>query len=99
MDPFNPIRITNVNMRPLAGEAGEKIKAYCDIILNNSFAVTGLKIVAGKKALYVKYPWRRGVRDGSYYPVFMPLSRTFSFLINDALIKRYLETVLFAALE
>lgn len=58
-------------MHPLDGNG--PTKAFCDLVVFNTFVVKGLRIVEGKEGLFVSMPREQG-RDGKWYDTFYPVS-------------------------
>ena len=42
------------------------IKAYCDLAIGDQFIVRGLRVVSGKRGLFVSMPRQKG-KDGNWY--------------------------------
>ncbi len=49
-------------------------KAFCDLLVLDSFLVKGLRVVQGKEGLFVSMP-REQARDGKWYDTFHPVSK------------------------
>jgi len=49
-------------------ETDSSVKAFVDIAVNDSFLLKGLRIVQGKKGLFVSMPREKG-SDGRWYEV------------------------------
>jgi len=63
------------------------VKAFCDINVDDSILIKGLKVVEGEKGTFVGLPSEAG-RDGRWY--------TTVFLLNQALKEKVDEAVLAA---
>jgi stage V sporulation protein G len=50
----------------------QKLKAYASIVFDDSFLVRGLKVIDGKKGLFVVMPSRK-LSDGTYKDIAHPL--------------------------
>lgn len=48
------------------------IKAYADVVLDEKFCVTGIKIVEGPNGVFVSMPQKR--RNGAFKDVFFPIN-------------------------
>jgi stage V sporulation protein G len=59
-------------MHYLEGEGS--LKAFCDLLILDTFMVKGLKIVEGKKGLFLSMPREQG-RDNKWYDTFYPISK------------------------
>ena len=96
MNEYSPVQITNVNIKPINNVSKSDMKGYCDITFNDLFKVTGIKLMAGKEGLYLKYPVKKSLND-RFYQIFAPGSAVFGAVISDVVIKRYLEMLIMAA--
>ena len=47
-------------------EGNGSVKAYCDLAVGDLFLLKGLRVVAGKKGLFVSMPRQLG-KDGKWY--------------------------------
>lgn len=47
-------------------EGNGSVKAYCDLAVGDLFVLKGLRVVAGKKGLFVSMPRQLG-KDGKWY--------------------------------
>lgn len=81
------LSITDVRVRPYA-KADDKLKAFASITLNGCFVVTDLKVIQGKKGLFVAMPSRKR-RDGSYKDVAHPLDQETRDRIEVTVLKAY----------
>ena len=64
------------------------VKAFCDIIIGGSFVVKGLRVVKGKKGLFVGLPREKGKED-KYYDIFYPVSKEAREELETAVIEAY----------
>ena len=48
-------------------------KAFCDLLILDSFVVKGLRVIEGTNGLFVGMPSDQG-RDGKWYDTFHPIS-------------------------
>ena len=81
------MEISEVRIFLVRGEE-EKLKAYANITIDNTFVVTGLRIVNGEKGLFVSYPSRR-MADGTYKDIAHPLDNTTRRIIEDKVLAAY----------
>lgn len=51
-----------------------KTLAYVDIVVDNSLAIHGVRLVEGQKGLFLSFPSAKWERDGRYYAVVHPVS-------------------------
>ena len=47
-------------------EGDGSVKAYCDLAIGDLFLVRGLRVVSGKRGLFVSMPRQKG-KDGNWY--------------------------------
>lgn len=80
------MNITEVKVYP-ARDSG-RLKAYAIIIFDNAFIVRDLKIIDGRKGLFVSMPSRRR-KDGQFRDVVHPLNSEIRKQIEDAVIQEY----------
>ena len=64
---FEVKRITKLN-------GGSSVKAFCDVSINGSFLLKGIKVVDGKKGLFVSMPREQG-KNGVWYDTVAPLTK------------------------
>jgi len=68
----------------------EKLKGFASIILDNQFAVRGLKIIQGMKGYFIAMPSRRR-GDGMFTDIAHPIRREFRSQIEDVVLQKYWE--------
>jgi len=54
-------------------EGNGSVKAYCDLAVGDLFLLKGLRVVAGKKGMFVSMPRQLG-KDGKWYDHVVTLS-------------------------
>lgn len=59
------------------------VKAFVDIKVNDSILIKGLRVVEGKKGVFVSMPSDKGA-DGKYYDSIKPLTKEASAEIANA---------------
>jgi len=69
MDKNPVVKIERIH--PLEGDG--PTKAFCDLLIADTFIVKGLRIVQGKEGLFVGMPQEQG-RNGKWYNTFYPVS-------------------------
>lgn len=52
-----------------------KTRAYVDIVIDNSLAIHGVRLVEGQKGFFLSFPSTKWERDGRYYAVVHPVSK------------------------
>ncbi len=70
----------------------EKLKAYVTIVLDDCFVVRDLKIINGNTGLFVAMPSKKR-KDGTYKDVAHPLNQSTRTMIEDKILKAYLEVI------
>lgn len=78
------MEITEVKVYP--AKEGGKLKAYATITFNKAFTVHGLKIIQGKKGLFVSMPSVRR-KDGSFRDVAHPIISDLRKAIEESIFK------------
>ena len=85
------LRITDVRVRPYS-KADDKLKAFATITLDDCFVVTDLKVIQGKKGLFVAMPSRKR-KDGTFKDVAHPLNQDTRDSIENRVLQAYTETL------
>ena len=81
------MEITNVKIYPYKKAKKSNLKAFVSIELDECFAVTGIKVMDGKKGLFVSMPSREG--DDEYYDVAFPVTKKFREELYDAILTAF----------
>ena len=63
-------------------------KAFCDIVLMDTFVVKGLRVVEGKDGLFLSMPSGQA-RDGKWYETFYPVSRELRDALQSLILEHY----------
>ena len=71
-------------------EGDSPTKAFCDLLMLDTFLVKGLRIVQGKDGLFVSMPRQQG-RDGKWYDTFFPVSREMRKGLQELVLESYSE--------
>ena len=66
------------------------LKAFADVAVAELFLIKGLRIVDGKKGLFVGMPRRQG-KDGQWYQTVFPLSDEVKSQLNEIVLQAYQE--------
>ena len=69
-------------------ESNGPLKARADIVLFNSILIKGMRIVQGRKGLFVGMPRELG-KDGKWYDIVMPLSKEIKKVIESTTLEAY----------
>lgn len=80
------MEITAVKIFP--AKENDRLKAYAQITLNYDFVVHDLKIIQGKRGLFVSMPSRRR-KDGSFKDIAHPTSSERRKAIEEAVLKEF----------
>ncbi len=63
-------------------------KAFCDIIVSNAIIIKGIRIMEGRKGLFIKMPNKQG-KDGKWYESVRPMSKEIREMLNDIILKAF----------
>lgn len=72
-------------------EGDTPTKAFCDLLILDSFLVKGLRVVQGKDGLFVSMP-REQARDGKWYDTFYPVSKEMRKGLEELVLESYADT-------
>jgi stage V sporulation protein G len=85
------LQVTEVRVRPFSKE-DEKLKAFATITLNDCFIVSDLKVIKGKKGLFVAMPSRK-MKDGTFRDIAHPLNNDTRGMIEREVLAAYEEAL------
>ena len=74
-------------------EGGGSVKAFCDVTVGNSFLIKGVRVVEGKKGLFVSMPRQQG-KDEKWYDSVVPLTKATRAELGRIVLAAYREQVL-----
>lgn len=80
------MKISKVSVRKL--DTKNSLRAFVDIEFDECFVLKGIKVVDGKKGLFVAMPNEKG-SDGKYYDTAFPITKKFREELNDAVFEEY----------
>lgn len=83
------MEITEVQIFPVADQM---LKAYATITLDECFMVRDLKVIAGRKGIFVAMPSRRRA-NGTYKDTAHPLNDETRQIIQDRVLNEYWEVM------
>ena len=63
-------------------------KAFVDIVIEDSIAIVGFRVVEGKDGLFVTMPREEG-KDGKWYNIVVPLKREIKEEIERIVLEAY----------
>jgi len=78
------IEVTRIHKLDGTGQT----KAFCDIAIEDSFVIKGVRIVEGEKGLFVAMPREEG-RDGKWYNTVIPLKREIKDALEQIVLEAY----------
>lgn len=82
--------ITEVKVHLAPG--GSTLRAFASVTLDEAFAIRDLKVVEGKKGLFVSMPSRK-TQDGKYLDVAFPVTREMHDQVNAKVLGAYQQAV------
>lgn len=80
------MRITDVRVRKAAREG--KVKAHVSITIDDEFVVHDMKVIEGKKGMFVAMPSRKAA-DGKYRDIAHPINSEARGWIQDIILSEY----------
>ena len=78
--------LTVKRINKLEGEG--TAKAFCDVAVNGSFLIKGIKVIEGKNGLFVSMPREQG-KDGNWYDTVVPLSKEARQQMSQVVLEAY----------
>jgi len=69
-----------------------KLKAFANVTFDNAFVIRGLKVIDGKKGLFISMPSRKA-KDGTYRDIAHPINNEMRQLIEKEVLLKYEEEV------
>jgi len=81
-----PMELEIKRIHRLDGEGS--LRAFCDLAVAGNFLITGIRVVEGKKGLFVSMPQERG-KDGSWYDTVVPLTKEARQQISEIVLGAY----------
>ncbi len=82
------MKITAIKIRKV--EDAGKMKAIASIIIDECFAIHGIRIIEGDNGLFTAMPSRK-TNDGKYHDIAHPVTQECRSMIEEAIIKAYNE--------
>ena len=64
------------------------LRAFCDVAVAESFLIKGIRVVEGKKGLFVSMPRQQG-KDGNWYETVVPLADEVRQRISQVVLNAY----------
>ncbi len=81
------VKVKVKRMNRLDGEG--TAKAFCDVAVGEAFLLKGIKVVEGKKGLFVSMPREQG-KDGNWYDTIVPLTKEARQQVSEIVLGAYL---------
>lgn len=78
----------SVRVHEVYDNENSKVKGLASAALAGQFAVNGIKIVEGKKGLFVTMPSKLN-DEGEYVDMFFPITKDSRMQLNNAVLKAY----------
>ena len=79
-----PLSVKRINKADWEGTT----RAFCDVVVASSFLIKGVRVVEGKKGLFVSMPQERG-KDGNWYDTVVPLTKEARQQVSETVLKAY----------
>jgi stage V sporulation protein G len=84
------MEITKVEVRPLKDQGN--LKAFCSVIFDDCFVVHGVRVIQGKRGLFVAMPCRQ-VSPDQFVDTAHPIRDDFRRKLEQAVLERYLSYI------
>ena len=81
------MKITSVNVRKIEKE-NSRIRGIASVVLDECFAVHGIRIIEGDSGLFIAMPSRKGNND-EYHDIAHPITQECREMFQDAIIESY----------
>lgn len=81
-----PMEITVKRINRLDGEGTGR--AFCDVAIAGTVLIKGIKVVEGKKGIFVSMPRQQG-KDGQWYDSVVPLTKEARQQISEVVLQAY----------
>jgi len=85
------MNITSVNVHILSRE-DSKVKAIATIILDECFAIRGIRIIEGEKGLFIAMPSVKN-QNGEYKDICHPINQETRDLFESSIFEEYNNTI------
>ncbi len=80
------VTLTVERMNRFEGEG--TARAFCDVAIGGSFLIKGIKVLEGKKGLFVNMPREKG-KDDQWYGTVIPLSKEAYQQLSETVLTAY----------
>lgn len=82
------LEVTKVNIYKT--ENLGQVKAIASIVINNAIAINNIKIIEGKKGLFIGMPSRKN-EFGAFKDIVCPINNETREIIQNAILKEYMK--------
>ncbi len=79
------LRITSVNVRPFDEP---KLRGFASVVLDDCIAITGIKIIEGRKRAFLQMPNARK-KSGTFFDLAFPISSDIRDMIESMVLSEY----------
>lgn len=87
---FDCLAVTSVQVYPFKESSSlGHLKAFARIVLNDQFAITGLKVMDGQNGLFVNYPLDPFYKGEDYRQICNPITRQLREHIENCILQKY----------
>ncbi len=69
-------------------EKEAKVKGIASVLVNNAFAIHGIRIIVGKNGLFIAMPSRK-TSTGEYRDIVHPINKEARKIMEDAILEEY----------
>ena len=64
------------------------LRAFCDVVVGSAFLIKGIRVVEGKKGVFVSMPQEAG-KDGNWYDTVVPLTKEARQQVSEMVLAAY----------
>lgn len=86
MGTINEAELSVKRVTRLGGEG--TIKAFCDVAIGEAFLIRGVKVVDGKRGLFVSTPREQG-KNGLWYDTVVPMTPQAKRRLSEVVLEAY----------
>lgn len=84
------MQITDVRVRKISSENGNKMKAIASITIDGVFVVHDIKILEGEKGMFIAMPSRKS-SDGEFRDIAHPINTETREMLQTLILQKYEE--------
>lgn len=81
------MKITSIDIRKVESD-DNNVKAFVNIVVDDALLVKNMRIIDGKKGLFVAMPSTRG-KDGKFYDMVHPINQEVRTMMEEEIINAY----------